>query len=439
MKICVVGTGYVGLVSGVCFSDIGNSVTCIDIDEKKIELMKQGKSPIYEPGLNEIMKKNINEGRLHFSSDLKEGMKDADAVYIAVGTPPKENGEADLRFVDAVAEQIGKNLTEYKLIVTKSTVPVGTGKRIKAVISKAAGHTNFDIASNPEFLREGSAIHDTMNMERAVIGVESEKAASILKELHAPFKTNMVVADVETAEMIKYAANAFLATKISFINEIANICELVGADVTKVAEGMGYDNRIGASFLSAGIGYGGSCFPKDTSALVSIAKQAGYDFKIVRDVEYVNKVQRFKIVDKLMEAFENNIASKKIAVLGLAFKPNTDDMRDAPSIEIIEELQKLGAHPVGYDPVAMENAKKVISGLKIAETADEAVKNADAILLLTDWDEFKNLDIASVGKAVNEKVMIDGRNVFDPSFMKEQGFYYASIGRKTVNGKKVIS
>ncbi|KEZ48774.1 UDP-glucose dehydrogenase family protein [Metabacillus indicus] len=439
MKICVVGTGYVGLVSGVCFSDIGNSVTCIDIDERKIERMKMGESPIYEPGLDELMKKNINEGRLHFSTDLAEGMEGADAVYIAVGTPPKENGEANLAFVDKVAEQIGENLKDYKVIVTKSTVPVGTGKRVKAIIEKAAGHSNFDIASNPEFLREGSAIKDTMNMERAVIGVESAKAEALLKELHAPFNTTIVTADVETAEMIKYAANAFLATKISFINEIANICELVGADVTKVAEGMGHDNRIGSAFLNAGIGYGGSCFPKDTSALVSIAKQAGYDFKIVRDVEYVNKLQRFKIVDKLLEAYDNNIANKKIAVLGLAFKPNTDDMRDAPSIEIIEELQKHGAHPVGYDPVAAENAKKVINNLKTADSVEEAIQNADAILLLTDWDEIKNLDVAKAGKALNEKIMIDGRNVFDPGFMENQGFYYASIGRKTVNGKRVTS
>jgi UDPglucose 6-dehydrogenase len=436
MNICVIGTGYVGLVSGVCFSDIGNKVTCIDIDETKINKLKNGIVPIYEPGLEELILKNIKKERLFFSTDLAQGMKDADVVFIAVGTPPKENGEADLQFVEYAARSIGENLTDYKVIVTKSTVPVGTGQHVKRIIQETAGHDNFDIASNPEFLREGSAIYDTMNMERAVIGVESKKAAEILIELHKPFNTKIVLTNVETAEMIKYASNAFLATKISFINEIANLCELVGADVKKVAEGMGLDKRIGQAFLQAGIGYGGSCFPKDTSALVKIAEKVGYDFKIVKDVEKVNKAQRFKIIDKLHQAFGGNLNGKKLAVLGLAFKPNTDDMRDAPSIDLIPFMQKEGANVVAYDPVASENAKKVITNLNVAESVYEAIEKADAIVILTDWNEFKELDLEKVAQVVNQKIIIDGRNIFDLETMEKHGFYYASIGRKLVKGNE---
>jgi UDPglucose 6-dehydrogenase len=434
MNICVIGTGYVGLVSGVCFSDIGNNVTCVDIDYDKIEKLKKGIIPIYEPGLEELVLKNIEKERLFFTTDLAEGMKDAELVFIAVGTPPKENGEADLQYVESAARAIGEHLKDYKVIVTKSTVPVGTGKRIKEIIKEVAGHDNFDVASNPEFLREGSAIYDTMNMERAVIGVESERAGELLIELHRPFQTNIVLTDIETAEMIKYASNAFLATKISFINEIANLCELVGADVTKVAEGMGFDKRIGSAFLQAGIGYGGSCFPKDTSALVKIAEKAGYDFKIVKDVEKVNKMQRFRVIDKLLEAFDGNIADKKIAVLGLAFKPNTDDMRDAPSVDIIPILQQKGANVLAYDPVANENAKKVIPGLQVAENLTEALEGADAVLILTDWPEFKEIKLDELAQLLEEKIIIDGRNIFDLQQMKENGFYYASIGRRIVKG-----
>jgi UDPglucose 6-dehydrogenase len=434
MNICVIGTGYVGLVSGVCFSDIGNNVTCVDIDYDKIEKLKKGIIPIYEPGLEELVLKNIEKGRLFFTTDLAEGMKDAELVFIAVGTPPKENGEADLQYVESAARAIGEHLKDYKVIVTKSTVPVGTGKRIKEIIKEAAGHDNFDVASNPEFLREGSAIYDTMNMERAVIGVESERAGELLVELHRPFQTNIVLTDIETAEMIKYASNAFLATKISFINEIANLCERVGADVTKVAEGMGFDKRIGSAFLQAGIGYGGSCFPKDTSALVKISEKAGYDFKIVKDVEKVNKMQRFRVIDKLLEAFDGNIADKKIAVLGLAFKPNTDDMRDAPSVDIIPILQQKGANVLAYDPVASENAKKVIPGLQVAENLTEALKGANAVLILTDWPQFKEIKLDELAQLLEEKIIIDGRNIFDLQQMEKNGFYYASIGRRTVKG-----
>ncbi|CAG9621418.1 UDP-glucose dehydrogenase family protein [Sutcliffiella rhizosphaerae] len=434
MNICVIGTGYVGLVSGVCFSEIGNKVTCVDIDENKINNLKEGIIPIYEPGLEELVVKNIEAKKLSFSTDLNTAMENAEIIFIAVGTPPKENGEADLRFVEAVATSIGKKLNNYKVIVTKSTVPVGTGKWIKGIIEKESGHNNFDVASNPEFLREGSAIFDTMNMERAVIGVESEKAKEWLTKLHEPFKTNIVISDIETAEMIKYAANAFLATKISFINEIANICELVGADVTKVAEGMGLDNRIGQAFLAAGIGYGGSCFPKDTNALINIAEKAGYNLKIVKDVEDVNKNQRFRIYDKVKEAFNSDLNGKKLAVLGLAFKPNTDDMRAAPSIDIIPKLQEEGALVLAYDPVAMKNAHKEIPNLQTVESYIEAVQDADAVIILTDWEEFKNLDLITLKGVVKQPVLIDGRNMFSLDDMEELGYYYASIGRKTVKG-----
>ncbi|WP_010197226.1 UDP-glucose dehydrogenase family protein [Bacillus sp. m3-13] len=433
MNICVIGTGYVGLVSGVCFSDIGNKVTCVDIDENKISNLKKGIIPIYEPGLEELVLKNIKENRLSFTTQLDNALDEADVVLIAVGTPPKENGEADLRFVEAVATSIGKNLNGYKVIVTKSTVPVGTGKWVKGIIEKEAGNSNFDVASNPEFLREGSAIYDTMNMERAVIGVESDKAKEVLTELHKPFNTNIVVADIETAEMIKYAANAFLATKISFINEIANICELVGADVTKVAEGMGYDNRIGKAFLAAGIGYGGSCFPKDTNALINIAANVGYNLRIVKDVENVNAMQRFRVYDKVKEAFNGELEGKKLAVLGLAFKPNTDDMRAAPSIDVIPKLLEDGADVIAYDPVAMANAKREIANLNTVNSYEEAVQGADAVIVLTDWKEFKDLDLADLKKKLKQPVLIDGRNMFDLNQMADLGYYYASIGRRTVN------
>jgi len=433
MNICVVGTGYVGLVSGVCFSDLGNYVTCVDLDEKKIEILKQGKSPIYEPGIEELIKKNSHENRLFFTTDLESAMEDAQIIIIAVGTPRKVNGEADLTYIEKVAESIGRYIKEYKVVVTKSTVPVGTGKIVKELIAQHANGVQFDVASNPEFLREGSAIYDTLNMERAVIGVESEQAAKLLTELHKPLTNNIVRTNIETAEMIKYASNAFLATKISFINEIANLCELLGADVTKVAEGMGYDKRIGKAFLQAGIGYGGSCFPKDTSALVAIAEQAGYNFRIVKDVEQVNKEQRYKVIDKLRVALHNDLHGKKIAVLGLAFKPNTDDMRDAPSVDIIPILQHEGADVVAYDPVANNHAQRIIPNLQVADTKEEAIINSDAILILTDWKEFKEMDLAKVAKLVKQKIIVDGRNMFSVEEMEEAAFYYASIGRRTAN------
>ncbi|KEZ52162.1 UDP-glucose dehydrogenase family protein [Metabacillus indicus] len=432
MNICVIGTGYVGLVSGVCFSEKGNNVTCVDLDVEKIKKLKNGTATIYEEGLEDLLKKNISEGRLKFTSELSECFNQSDVIFIAVGTPPKENGEADLQYIKGVAVSIGQLISSYKIIVTKSTVPVGTGSLIKQIIAEESSFNNFDVVSNPEFLREGSAIFDTMNMERAIIGTESSKAAEVLRDLHLPFTNNIVITNRETAEMIKYASNAFLATKISFINEIANLCELVGADVTKVAEGMGYDKRIGHSFLQAGIGYGGSCFPKDTSALVNIAEKAGYNFRIVKDVEKVNTDQRYKIIEKLQAAFDNDLSGKNVAVLGLAFKPNTDDMRDAPAVNIIPELIKMGCQVKAYDPVANENAKMVIPHLHTVPTVLEAIDGADALLILTDWQEFKKLDFHSIGKVMNKNVVIDGRNLYSPDDMKKAGFYYSSIGRKTI-------
>lgn len=369
MNICVIGTGYVGLVSGVCFSDKGHYVTCVDIDKEKINNLKNEIIPIYEPGLKELLKKNKDEGRLQFTSNLSDGIAGAEVVLIAVGTPAREDGEADLQYIKAVARSIGENLTDYKVIVTKSTVPVGTGQMIKEIISNTAGHSHFDIASNPEFLREGSAIKDTFQMERAIFGVESERAERILKKLHEPFQTKIVVTNVETAEMTKYAANAFLATKISFINEVANLCEASGADVEKVAEGMGYDHRIGKAFLQAGIGYGGSCFPKDTQALLKIGEKAGYSLKIVPAVESVNKEQRLRLINKLRCAFgKEGLKGKRVAVLGLAFKPNTDDMRAAPSVDLIPLLEREGVEVICYDPVATSKAKEVIESLQSTST-----------------------------------------------------------------------
>jgi UDPglucose 6-dehydrogenase len=431
MNICVIGTGYVGLVSGTCFSDTGNHVTCVDLDQRKVDMLKNGEIPIYEPGLKELVEKNTKAGRLSFTTNLSAGMKDAEVVFIAVGTPPKENGEADLQYIEAVASSIGELLNGYKVIVTKSTVPVGTGQKIKEII-KSKTAVEFDVASNPEFLREGTAIYDTQNMERAVVGVESKRAEDILTYLHEPFDTEMVVTNIETAEMIKYASNAFLATKISFINEIANICERVNADVTEVARGMGLDSRIGSKFLQAGIGYGGSCFPKDTRAIMKIAEQVGYDFRVVRNVEDVNNDQRFRMVDKLKQAL-GTLEGKQIAVIGLAFKPNTDDMRDAPSIDIIREIKKLGGTVLAYDPVASENAKLVIEGLQTAENIYDTVIGADAVLILTEWKEVQTLDLAKVKEVVKEPIIIDGRNVFSFDVMERVGFYYDSIGRKTVD------
>ncbi|RNA67582.1 UDP-glucose 6-dehydrogenase TuaD [Alteribacter keqinensis] len=439
-KIAVMGTGYVGLVSGTCFAETGNQVVCCDIDETKITNLINGKIPIYEPGLEEVVKRNVKEERLTFTTDIPQAIRDAEIIYIGVGTPMAESGEADLTFVKNVAQTIGENLNGYKVIVNKSTVPVGTGRLVHGIVSsRSNGRAPFDVVSNPEFLREGSALYDTMNMERAVVGATSDHAADMIIELHKPFTETIVKTNLETAEMIKYASNVFLATKISYINDIANICERVGADVTKVAEGMGYDKRIGAQFLQAGIGYGGSCFPKDSKALVHIAEQVGYDFKLAKAVIETNDKQKLKVVSKLKSIFPS-LKGKRIAVLGLAFKPNTDDMRDAPSLEIIPELVKHEADVEAFDPIANRAAKQFF-GESITYSTDlyKTIENADACVILTDWKEIVEMDLDKVRRQLKMPILIDGRNCFDLKEAEKAGLIYHSIGRPVVeHSAKVI-
>ncbi|MTH55040.1 nucleotide sugar dehydrogenase [Bacillus mangrovi] len=432
-RLAVVGTGYVGLVSGTCFAEIGNQVTCCDIDQSKIDLLNKGEIPIYEPGLKELVAKNSEAGRLSFTTDIGTAIQDAEVVYIAVGTPMSETGEADLKYVRAVAQTIGENLNGYKVIVNKSTVPVGTGKMVEEIVRSASnGAYEFDIVSNPEFLREGSAIKDTMQMERAVIGATSEKAAGIIEELHSPFQTAIVKTNLESAEMLKYAANAFLATKISFINDIANICELVGADVTKVAEGMGLDSRIGPKFLNAGVGFGGSCFPKDTTALLHIAESAGYDFELIKAVIKTNIRQRETVVHKLKNIF-GDLNGLNVSVLGLAFKPNTDDMRYAPSVDIIHAITEEGASVKAYDPVAIEEAKKQITApISYYTDVYETIQNTDVCIILTEWPEVLSLDLNKAKELMNKAILIDGRNIFSLTDVKEKGFIYHSVGRPQI-------
>jgi UDPglucose 6-dehydrogenase len=434
-KIAVIGTGYVGLVSGTCFAEVGNNVVCCDIDHSKIDKLQRGITPIYEPGLEEMVNKNKDLGRLTFTTSIPEAIRQAEIIYIAVGTPMSITGEADLRYVSAVSRIIGENLNSYKVIVNKSTVPVGTGKLVERLIRQNLENREiqFDVVSNPEFLREGSALKDCMSMERAIIGAASDKAANIIADLHGPFNTQIYVTDLESAEMIKYASNCFLATKISFINSIANICERVGADVTKVSEGMGLDSRIGPKFLNAGIGYGGSCFPKDTHALVHIAESVGYDFNLMKSVIAANNHQRLIIIEKLKSIF-GDLRGKKIAVLGLAFKPNTNDIRDAPALEIISKLLQLGVNVQTYDPVALEETK-IHFGEKIRYYTDvyEAMMNCDACIVLTEWEEIINLDLATAKKLLTTPIMVDGRNCFSLSEMREYGFIYHSVGRSKVD------
>lgn len=426
----MVGTGYVGLVSGTCFAEMGNEVTCVDNDIEKIEMLKRNIMPIYEPGLGELVGKNQAEGRLSFSTDLSKAVKESEVIFIAVGTPSLPNGEADLQYVDAVAAQIGQSINGYKLVVNKSTVPVGTGDRVKKLISQnLVGKHDFDVVSAPEFLREGCAINDTLFPDRIVIGASSNKAANIMKELHKGFNAPILLTDVRSAEMIKYASNAFLATKISFINEIGNICEKVGADVIKVAEGMGYDKRIGHRFLMAGIGYGGSCFPKDTKALIQIAGNADHDFELLRSVVKVNQIQRYKPIKKLISIL-GELRGRTVGILGLAFKPNTDDIREAPSIEIISELKRLGVKVRAYDPIAMEQAKGIIKGIEYCSDPYATASGADAIVIVTEWEEFKQLNLDRVRELLNIPVVIDGRNIYDPLEMQRMGFIYAGIGRR---------
>ena len=433
MNIAVIGTGYVGLVTGACFAELGNSVICADNNQEKVSRLKKLIMPIYEPGLEEVVRRNVKEKRLTFSSNIKEAIQKAQVIFIAVGTPSLPNGEADLTYVENVAKSIAQNINGYKLIVEKSTVPVETGSwvehTIKVNLPKGKkGKLHFDVASNPEFLREGQALSDFMNPDRVVIGVESPTAKKLLLELYKPLKTQVVVTDIKSAEIIKHASNSFLAAKISFINAVANICEAVGADIVKVAEGMGLDKRIGRSFLDAGIGYGGSCFPKDIDAFINISKKSGYDFQMLKAVREINDYQKKDILKKIKDALWI-IKDKQIGILGLSFKPNTDDLRSAPSIEIIKDLQAEGARVRAYDPQAMEKAKEIFSGVKFCKDAYDTAKGADCLVIVTEWNQFKELDLTKIKKLMRQPVIVDGRNIYDPQAMKRNDFRYTGIGR----------
>ncbi|MEZ5403414.1 MAG: UDP-glucose/GDP-mannose dehydrogenase family protein [Bryobacteraceae bacterium] len=429
-EICVVGVGYVGLVSGTCFADLGNKVTGVDINQEKITRLNEGILPIYEPGLEEMVRRNVARGRLRFTTSYAEALENADFAIIAVGTPEGVDGEADLQYVRKAAEAIAENMKKPLVIVNKSTVPVGTGDWVSDIVrGKRAGDTPFSVVSCPEFLREGAAIQDFMNPARIVLGSLDKDAAHKVADLHLPLRAPIVVTDLRTAEMIKYASNAFLATKISFINEIANICEALGADVKEVAAGMGYDPRIGRSFLDAGLGYGGSCFPKDVKALAYMANVQGKHPQLLQTVMEINKHQRRLVLRKLRELIGPNLEGKRVGLLGLAFKPNTDDMRDAPSLEIARSVVAGGGEARGYDPVSMEVARRLMPELSFCADAYEAATGADALVLCTDWNEFKQLDLARVKSLMRGSVLVDGRNIYEPDRMAEMGFTYRGIGR----------
>lgn len=434
MNIAVIGTGYVGLVSGVCFAELGNHVICVDKDPRKIDMLNDGGIPIYEPGLKELATANREEGRLAFTADLPSAVIHSDIIILAVGTPPLPNGEANLDYINQAAVEVAEAMNGYKIITVKSTVPVGTNERLAQLIRS---HTNksFDSISLPEFLREGSAIQDTLQPDRIIIGAESQRAIDIMVQLHKPLTEQIVVTDIRSAEMIKYASNAFLATKISFINEIANICEKVGADVTQVADGMGYDKRIGPSFLKAGIGYGGSCFPKDTSALIQIAGNVDYEFKLLRSVVEVNQDQRFNVIRKLKSIFDGELQGKTVAIWGLAFKPNTDDVRDSPALEIIQYLVDHGVIVKAYDPVAMHSFQSLFGKSDViwCNEALETAQDADALCLLTEWEEFASVDLLELQKVLKQPILIDGRNVFKEEHLLDTDFIYYSVGRPNLN------
>lgn len=429
MKIGVAGAGYVGLVTAACFSELGNDVICVDIDEEKIKKLNNGIMPIYEPGVEELVKRNRKEKRLAFTTDLKDAIKQSEIIFICVGTPPKENGDADLSYVENVARTIADVMDSYKLIVDKSTVPVQTGEKVARTIKSYNRHkVEFDVISNPEFLREGSAVNDFMHPDRIVIGCESEKAKQIMEKIYSPLKSTILFTDIKSAEIIKHASNSFLATKISFINAVANICELAGADVEKVAEGMGMDKRIGSQFLNAGIGYGGFCFPKDAEAFIRIAEKLGYDFRLLKSTQEINQLQKEIFVKKVEKALWV-VKNKNIGVLGLAFKPNTDDMRFAPSVDIIEALQKEGAKIKAYDPEAMEKARQILKNVEYCNNPYDAAKDADALLIMTEWNEFKELDMNKIKSLMRHHLILDGRNIYNPEDMKKEGFTYISMGR----------
>ncbi|MEN9883699.1 MAG: hypothetical protein RLZZ420_916 [Bacteroidota bacterium] len=432
MKITVIGTGYVGLVTGTCFAETGNEVTCVDIDQRKVDKLKSGEITIYEPGLEKIFLRNLKEQRLRFTTDLKDGIQDSKILFLALPTPPGEDGSADLKYVLGVAHELGLILNDYVVVVDKSTVPVGTAEKVKSAISKHA-KVDFDVVSNPEFLREGVAVDDFMKPDRVVIGTDSDRAKKLMAELYAPFVRSgnpLIYMDVRSAELTKYAANSFLATKISFMNEIAQLCERLGADVDMVRLGVGSDDRIGKRFLFPGIGYGGSCFPKDVQALVKSAKEADYDFQILNAVMDVNEKQKLHLMPKISNFFNGDLKGRHFALWGLAFKPNTDDIREAPALYIIESLLAQGATVTTFDPEAMPNVKQLMGdSITFADNQYEALEGADALIIATEWNEFRTPDFLKIVRAMKRKAIFDGRNLFDVKSIGELGFHYESIGR----------
>jgi len=435
MKIAVVGTGYVGLVTGTCFAETGNDVTCVDIDAAKVEKLSKGEITIFEPGLEKLFLRNLKENRLHFTTNLADGIRDATIIFLALPTPPGEDGSADLKYILGVAGDLGKLLNDYKVIVDKSTVPVGTAEKVREVIEKNY-KGEFDVVSNPEFLREGVAVEDFMKPDRVVIGTRSEKARKIMNELYAPFVRQgnpVIYMDERSAELTKYAANSFLAAKISFMNEIARLCEKLGADVDMVRRGIGSDERIGKRFLFPGIGYGGSCFPKDVQALVKSSNQVNYEFRILHAVMEVNEAQKLHLLPGIKQYFNNDLKGKHFALWGLAFKPNTDDIREAPALYMIRELLQAGATVAAFDPEAMKNVKSEIGdSIKYADSQYDALENADALIIATEWNEFRTPDFSRVAATLKNKAIFDGRNLFDLSAMKDLGFYYQSVGREVI-------
>lgn len=437
MKISIVGSGYVGLVTGTCFAESGVSVTCVDIDQRKIDMLNNGKVPIWEPGLEDMIARNVAKGRLTFTTSLKDSLVDAEAAFIAVGTPPDEDGSADLQYVKAVAKEIGEHMNNYLVVVTKSTVPIGTSLKVKAelegALSKRGVNIPFGVASNPEFLKEGSAIADFMKPDRIVVGIDTPEAEKVMKRLYKPFLLNdhpIYFMDIPSAELTKYAANSMLATKISFMNDIANLCEIVGADVDMVRQGIGSDSRIGTKFIYPGAGYGGSCFPKDVKALIKTAAQNNYPLRVLQAVEEVNYHQKQKLFQKINKHFGGDLKGKKFGMWGLAFKPNTDDMREAPSLVLIDQLVKAGASVIAYDPAAMEETKRII-GDKISYVDEpyESIIDANGLIIMTEWSEFRVPKYRIMEKLLSDKVVFDGRNIYDPVEMKEFGFKYYGIGR----------
>jgi UDPglucose 6-dehydrogenase len=433
MKITVIGTGYVGSVTGSCLADLGNEVICLDIDKDKIERFKKGEIPIYEPGLSDLIKRNVREGRLIFTTDKKKAIQDSDVIFIAVGTPSADDGSVDLRYIESAAKDIGEHMNRYKVIVDKSTVPVGTADRVKSIIKQSINGKKheFDLVSNPEFLREGEAIKDFMNPDRIVIGADNSKPKEMMLRIYAGIERTgkpILITDVKSAELIKYASNAMLATRISFMNEVARLCEKTGADIKMISKGMGLDTRIGPRFLQAGVGYGGSCFPKDVRGLISTGNDYGVEFKILKAVDNVNEEQKKWIIPKIIKEMKD-VKGKNISIWGLAFKPKTDDMREAPSITIITELQALGAKITAFDPESEANAKKMLKDVKYAKTPYDALEDCDALVIVTEWDEFRNLDKEKMKKLMKNPLIFDGRNLYSRSEMKKLGFRYIGIGR----------